>query len=198
MAKGVTVALPFAQATVPTLLSMAQLVAFAMPLHDNVTGSPALMLAGLAANEPMDVPAGTTENVCGALVPPAVVTVTLLWPIAAAESIVNVAVADAALATTTLLTATPPPLTVTLVEPTTKFVAASVTVTVAPCAPLAGEILLRVGEGVEGAEGFLHAVAKATTCASATTNRLVPVGRSGAVTRARNQTDMAADSFNYW
>ena len=50
-------------------------------------------------------------NVCAPLVPPDVVTVTLRAVVAAALSIVNVAVIDVPLATFTLLTVTPAPLT---------------------------------------------------------------------------------------
>ncbi len=44
----------------------------------------------------------------------------------------EVAVSDVLLPTTTLLTVTPPPLTVTVVAPTTKLVPVSVTATVVP------------------------------------------------------------------
>ena len=70
-------------------------------------------------------------KVCGPLVPPAVVTVTVRAPVAAAGSSTKLAVSDVLLPTTTLLTVTPAPLTVTVVAPTTKLVPVSVTATVA-------------------------------------------------------------------
>jgi hypothetical protein len=71
-----------------------------------------------------------TVNGFDPLVPLAVVTVTLSVPTVALFAIVNVAVIDVLLATTTLLTVTPP-LTAT-VAPETKFVPVSVTGTAVP------------------------------------------------------------------
>src|SRR4051794_41926802 len=61
-------------------------------------------------------------NVCGPLVPPTVVTVTVRGPTAAAASSTKSAVNDVLLFTTTLVTVTPLPLTFTMVPPTTKLV----------------------------------------------------------------------------
>ena len=66
------------------------------------------------------------------LVPAAVVTVTERGPGAAAGSSTKLAVSDVLLPTTTLLTVTPPPETVTVVAPTMKLVPVSVTATVVP------------------------------------------------------------------
>ena len=49
-------------------------------------------------------------------------TVTVRAPAAAAGSITKLAVSDVLLPTTTLVTVTPPPLTFTVVAPTTKLV----------------------------------------------------------------------------
>ena len=88
---------------------------------------------------------GLTVKESGALVPPAVVTVTFRAPTAAAASSVKLAVSDVALPTTTVLTVTPVPATVTVVAPTTKLVPVSVTATVAPWVPCAGAMAVRVG-----------------------------------------------------
>ena len=74
-------------------------------------------------------------KVCAPLVPPAVVTVTVRGPAAAARSSTKLAVSDVLLPTTTLVTVTPPPATVTVVAPTTKLVPVSVTATVVPRIP---------------------------------------------------------------
>ena len=93
-------------------------------------------------------------KVCAPLVPPAVVTVTVRAPSAAAGSITKLAVSDVPVLgggprrrafhrgdrrrpplTMTLVTVTPPPLTVTVVAPTTKLVPVSVTATVVPGMP---------------------------------------------------------------
>ena len=74
-------------------------------------------------------------KVCAPLVPPAVVTVTVRAPVAAAGSSTKLAVSDVVLPTTTVLTVTPAPLTATVVAPTTKLVPVSVTATVPPRTP---------------------------------------------------------------
>ena len=74
-------------------------------------------------------------KVCAPLVPPAVVTVTVRAPSAAAAASTKLAVSDVLLPTTTVLTVTPLPLMFTAVAPTTKLVPVSVTATVAPWVP---------------------------------------------------------------
>ncbi len=85
-------------------------------------------------------------NVCVLLVPPLVVTVTVLAPAAAVLAITKSAVIDVALTTVTLLTVTFEPLTAT-VAPETKFVPVNVTDTVLPCTPDVGLMLVKVGAG---------------------------------------------------
>lgn len=80
------------------------------------------------------------------LVPPLVVTVTVLAPAAALLAITKFAVIDVALTTVTLVTVTSEPLTAT-VAPETKFVPVNVTDTVLPCTPEFGLTLVRVGVG---------------------------------------------------
>lgn len=87
----------------------------------------------------------TTVNVCAPLVPPAVVTVTLRAPVAAATSTVNVAVSEVPLVTLTLLTVTALPLTLTVVAPAWKFVPVRVMVCDPLCAPVLGERPVSVG-----------------------------------------------------
>jgi hypothetical protein len=89
----------------------------------------------------------STVNVCVPLVPPSVATVTVRFPDAALGSIVKVAVSAVAVATTTSLTDTPPPLTLTEVAPATNLVPVIATLTEVPCAPLAGTRLTSVGAG---------------------------------------------------
>ena len=81
------------------------------------------------------------------LVPPAVVTVTVRGPPAEASATTKAAVSDVLLLTTTLVTVTSLPLTVTVVAPTTKLVPVSVTATVVPRMPSFGETLVSVGGG---------------------------------------------------
>jgi hypothetical protein len=88
---------------------------------------------------------GRTVNVCALLVPPAVVTVTLRAVVAAAESIMNVAVKDVPLETLTVFPVTPVPLIVTVVAPMMKLVPVKVTPGAAPTTPVFGETALRVG-----------------------------------------------------
>ena len=85
-----------------------------------------------------------TVKVRAAVVPPAVVTVTLREPVLAAAAMVKVALIRVAFTMATLLTLTPDPLTAT-VAPDEKLVPSSVTGTAAPCAPLAGVTLESVG-----------------------------------------------------
>lgn len=85
-------------------------------------------------------------KVCVPLVPPLVVTVTVLAPAAAVVAITKFAVIDVALTTLTSVTVTFEPLTAT-VAPATKFVPVSVTDTVLPCTPEFGLTLVRVGVG---------------------------------------------------
>jgi hypothetical protein len=79
-------------------------------------------------------------NVTALLDPPAVVTVTLRFPVAAAGSTMKLVVSCVALVTVTGPTVTPEPLTATVVAPVTKFVPVSVIgLTVVPAAPVFGE-----------------------------------------------------------
>ena len=103
-----------------------------------------------------------TVKVCAPLVPPAVVTVTEWAPVAAAASSTKLAVSDVVLPTTTLLTVTPPPLTATVVAPTTKLVPVSVTATVSPRLPRFGETLVSVGAAAGGGADCAAAGAGAT------------------------------------
>jgi len=83
-------------------------------------------------------------KVTALLVPPVVVTVTLVGPGVALPAMVKVAVICVALSTLTLLTDTPLLLVFT-VAPEMKFVPVRVTGTVVPCAPLLGLTEVRVG-----------------------------------------------------
>lgn len=85
-------------------------------------------------------------KVCVPLVPPLVVTVTVLAPAAAVLAITNFAVIDVALTTLTSVTVTFEPLTPT-VAPVTKLVPVNVTETVLPCTPALGLTLVKVGAG---------------------------------------------------
>jgi hypothetical protein len=117
---------------------------------------------------------GFTVNGTPLLVPPLVVTVTLLAPVAAVPEIVNVAVICVVLATVTLLTAIPLLLGLTVVAPVTKFVPVSVTDTAAPCAPLFGLTVV-----IAGAAGFtVNATALLPTPPTVTTTLpvLAPLG----------------------
>src|SRR4029077_13289039 len=87
-----------------------------------------------------------TVNGTGAEVPPVVLTVTLVAPVAALAVIVKVAVIWVVLATTMLVTVTPELVTFTP-APATKFVPVKVTFTVVPRVPLLGLIPVRVGAG---------------------------------------------------
>jgi hypothetical protein len=89
----------------------------------------------------------STVNVWVPLVPPAVATVTVRFPGAARGSIVKVAVSAVEVATTTSLTETPPPLTVTEVAPATKVVPVTATVMDVPRTPVDGVRLTSVGTG---------------------------------------------------
>ncbi len=74
-------------------------------------------------------------KVCAPLVPAAVVTVTVRGPVAVKSS-TKLAVSDVLLLTTMEPTVTPlPPLTFTVVAPTTKFVPVRTTATVMPWMP---------------------------------------------------------------
>ena len=74
-------------------------------------------------------------KVCAPLVPPAVVTVTVRAPTAAAGSSTTLAVSDVGLTTTTLVAVASAPLTFTTVAPATKLVPVRVTATVVPRVP---------------------------------------------------------------
>ena len=89
-----------------------------------------------------------TEKLIALEVPPAVVTVTLLSPAAAAPEIANTALTDVALIACAPLMPIPEPDTETVVPPLTKFVPDIATVTVAPAAPLDGAIEVIVGRSV--------------------------------------------------
>jgi hypothetical protein len=89
--------------------------------------------------------AGTTLNATGALIPPAVVTVTLCEANAAWASTVNVAVMLVVEETLGLLTVTPKPVILTVVAPTTKYVPVKVTVGALPLTLVLGDIELSVG-----------------------------------------------------
>jgi hypothetical protein len=82
--------------------------------------------------------AAETENDCGALVPPAVVIVTVRAPGAAAASMTKLVVSDVALCTVVALAVTPDPLIAIVVAPATKPVPVSVADTVVPADPVAG------------------------------------------------------------
>ncbi len=141
---GVTFVLLLLHDTAPTPWSMEQLVALVIPVHESVTESIDCTVLALDVNVPIVGAAADTVNVCAPLVPADVVTVTLRAVVAAALSMVNVAVIDVLLATVTPLTVTPEPLTAT-VAPLMKLVPVSVTPTAAPCVPAAGETLVNVG-----------------------------------------------------
>ena len=86
--------LALAHETVPTPWSIARVVALVIPLHDSVDEAPAVMVVGLAVNDPIVGAAAVTVNVTAALVPPAVVIVTVRAPGVACPSIVNTTVSD--------------------------------------------------------------------------------------------------------
>jgi len=102
----------------------------------------------LVAEVKLSVPCGatTTVNVTVLLVPPGVVTLTVLAPSAAVAVIVKVAVTVVALDVMPL-TVTPVPDTLTAVAPV-RFVPVSVTGTEVPRAPVVGTIAVSVGAGV--------------------------------------------------
>src|SRR5262245_44968913 len=79
------------------------------------------------------------------LVPPGVVTVTYRVPDVADDAIANTVVNDVLLATFTGPTVTPVPFTATAVDPLTKFVPVTVTLTLVPSAPDSGRIAVIVG-----------------------------------------------------
>lgn len=90
--------------------------------------------------------APVTVNVtAGVVVPPGVVTVTLLAPSAAPAVIVNVAVIVVGLTTVTALTVTPPPVAATVVPVVVKLDPVRVTGTAVPRRPVLGAIVVRVG-----------------------------------------------------
>ena len=89
---------------------------------------------------------GTTLKGTAALVPPAVVTVTLRAPNVAATSTVNLAVMLVELETAKLLGVTPLPSTFTVVAPATKLVPVRVTVGAVPVMPVVGDIDASVGD----------------------------------------------------
>jgi hypothetical protein len=91
--------------------------------------------------------AGLTVNGTPLLVPPPVVTVTLLVPVAAVPEIVNVAVICVVLTTVTALTVIPLLPEFTVLDPVTKFVPVNVTAAAVPCAPLFGLTVVSVGAG---------------------------------------------------
>src|SRR5690606_35584017 len=96
------------------------------------------------ASDGADGGSAVTVNGLAPVVPPAVVTVTLRAPGLASASTLNAAVMDVALVTVTLSTVTQVPVTAT-VAPSLNLVPVSVTATVDPCTPLAGDRLVNVG-----------------------------------------------------
>src|SRR5207237_2500069 len=103
--------------------------------------------APLGAEVKVNVPcAAVTVNVTVLLVPPGVVTETVLAERVAAAAIVKVAVTVVALDVMPL-TVTPVPDTLTAVAPV-RFVPVSVTGTEVPRAPVVGTIAVSVGAGV--------------------------------------------------
>src|SRR6266481_9755026 len=101
----------------------------------------------LVAAVKVNVPCGAvTVNVTVLLVPPGVVTLTVLAPSAAVAVMVKVAVTVVALDVMPL-TVTPAPDTLTAVAPV-RFVPVSVTGTEVPRAPVVGAIAVSVGAGV--------------------------------------------------
>jgi hypothetical protein len=71
--------LPPAHATVPTPLSIEQVVAFVMPLHESVEDCPLLMLVGFALNDPIAGLAGavTVMVALAVVLPPVPVAVSV-------------------------------------------------------------------------------------------------------------------------
>jgi hypothetical protein len=116
-----------------------------LPFSETATVAPLLAETGvIEVRVGRALGGAVTVNVLAVVVPPDVVTVTLRAPVAAAVPIVNVAVMRVALATTTLLTATPDPLTATT-APEAKPLPVNATATAVPCTPDDGETLLSTG-----------------------------------------------------
>ena len=70
--------LALAHETVPTPWSIAHVVALVIPLHDSVNEAPAVMVVGLAVNNPIVGAAALTVTVAVAvLLPPAPVAVSV-------------------------------------------------------------------------------------------------------------------------
>jgi hypothetical protein len=121
-------------------------VAPVKPLPESVTGTlvPLTPVAGVI--EASVGAAGlTTVNVSVLLVPPGVVTLTVLALAVAVAEIVNVVVTVVELTTVTVPTVTPGPDTATVVPIGPKFVPVKVTGTAAPCWPLLGATEASVG-----------------------------------------------------
>jgi hypothetical protein len=114
-----------------------------VPVKVTVTVVPAAPLVGLKAVTVGD--AGYSVNVTAPLVPPAVDTLTLRSPRAAAASMTKLTVSDVLLATLTLDAVTPVPLTATIVAPLTKFVPVNVLETVVPTTAVLRFKLVSVG-----------------------------------------------------
>ncbi len=75
---GLTLVLPLLHDTDPTPLLIEQLVACAIPLHASVEDCPAVIVDGLAENDPMLGAAGSTVTVAVLVaVPPAPVAVSV-------------------------------------------------------------------------------------------------------------------------
>ena len=91
--------------------------------------------------------ARTTLKLATLLVPAEVVTVTLRGPAVAEASIVNDVLRPVVPAETICPMVMPPPPTLIVVDPETKFVPVRVTLTVVPCVPEAGLIDANVGIG---------------------------------------------------
>ena len=92
----------------------------------------------------------TTVNVTVLLVPPGVVTLTVLFPSKAVAVVVKVAVTEVPLTTTMLLTVSSVPDTLTAVAPV-RFVPVRVTGTAVPWAPELGAIEVSAGAGAVAA-----------------------------------------------
>lgn len=121
------------------------------PVKVTTTVAPWVPVEGLTE---VTVGAGAvTLKLAALLVPPAVVTVTLVAPTEAPAATVKVAVICVWLTTLTLLTVTPGLATAT-VAPLVKFVPVSVTGTLPPCGALPGVVEVNVGaDGLVTANG---------------------------------------------
>lgn len=116
-----------------------------LPLSVTFTDTVELLLRVALAGEILVSVGGTTVNVLTAVVPAEVVTVTLRAVAVAVLETVNVAVTSVELTKVTLLTAIPPPDTLTPKPLAMKFAPFSATVTAVPRRPEVGERDVSVG-----------------------------------------------------